>query len=233
MIHFGSLIQQFFCFVLNPIESEYKGENTSHNEDIIFLLAFLEDYSYDFAANFGIIRWFDDYFMLKSILFYEDKGSQSVEMMLCHVSLKNVEFVVQSLYVDLFAIPKQSNNACNLYVIIVYFANVGWSYFVFLIAGSQVIRRLHNFEIRNNLFKLLSPWLAFSISRDLSRCLIFGSSFLKFCLSILLSLLWNCFLFCFWSFDFFCEFLGWLIIFEHFPYISYGIPQFFVSLNQI
>lgn len=95
--------------------------------------------------------------MLKSILFYEDKGGQSVEMMLCHVSLKNVEFVVQSLYVNLLAIPKQSNNACNLYVIIVYFANVGWSYLVFLIAGSQVIRRLHNFESRNNLFKLLIP----------------------------------------------------------------------------
>lgn len=170
--------------------------------------------------------------MLKPILFYEDKGSQSVEMMFCHVSLKNGEFVVQSLDVDLLAIPKQSNDACNLYVIVIYFANVGWSYLVFLIAGSQVIRRLHYLETRNNLFKLLIPWLAFSISRSLCSCLIFGSRFLNFSFSILLSLLCNCFFFCFWNLDFFCGFLR-LIVFEHLPYISYGIPQFFVSLNQI
>ena len=94
--------------------------------------------------------------MLKSILFNENEGGQSVKMMFCHVSFENGEVVVESLDIDLLAIPKQSNNACNLYVIVIYFVNVGRSYPILLIAGSQIVGRMHYLESGDHLFKLVT-----------------------------------------------------------------------------
>ena len=234
LIHLWNLIQQLFWLVFDPIKSENQCKNTSHNKDIILLLTFLKNYSYDSATNFSIIGWLDDHFVLKSILFNENEGGQSVKMMFCHVSFENGEFVVESLDIDLLAIPKQRNNACNLYVIVIYFVNVGRSYPILLIAGSQIVGRMHYLESGDHLFKLVTRWFTVSVSRSSLWCSLFLSNcffiwLFIFCLSILLNRC-SCFFFCFLNLYLLCYLL---ILFQHSPYVSDGISQFFVSLSQI
>lgn len=127
-------------------------------------MAFLENRPDDPPAYLCIIWRLDDYFLLEPVLFNEDKGDKSIEMMLAQQSLNGGDFVVDSFNVDFLAVPEQGYRAGDLHEVLVDCFVV--RAFLFLLIRSEEIRRLHDLESCNSLFEFFLPRLFFFCNRS-------------------------------------------------------------------
>jgi hypothetical protein len=136
------LVYQLFNLVIYPIKGKDQTQQASDDEDVILLLAFLQDSSDNLTTNLDIIGRFDENFMLQPVFFDEYQGNQPIEMMLSHVSFQNGNLIIQCLRIDLLTVPQECNNACYFDVCIVNLAqSVGVRSFLFFLVGSKKIRR--------------------------------------------------------------------------------------------
>ena len=82
LIYFWNNVHQFFCFLLVPIEGEDQAKDTFYYEDIVFLLALLDNNSEYFPANPCVFDGPNDQVMLEPVFFNEHEGNEAVKMVL-------------------------------------------------------------------------------------------------------------------------------------------------------
>jgi hypothetical protein len=72
LINLWDLVNEFFDLLINPIKRKDQTEKASDDENIIFLLTFLQDYSNDFPTYLSVVGRLYNNFMLQSVFFNED-----------------------------------------------------------------------------------------------------------------------------------------------------------------